>query len=92
LCIKLGDQPRVKKVLRFYTQRWKWLSPVVILKSLNFTDRAMAQAISRRPFTAEARIHPITGHLELKVGKVLLGQLLYRVFQSSVGVIAPFAP
>jgi len=63
------------------------------LKSLNFTDRAMAQAVSRRPLTAKARIHPLPGHIELKVGKVLLEQLLYRVFQSSsVGVIPPFAP
>jgi hypothetical protein len=53
----------------------------------------MAQAFSRRPLTAEGRILPSPGHTELKVGKVLLGQLLYQVLQpSSVGVIPPFAP
>ena len=53
----------------------------------------MVQSVSRWPLTAETRDHPSPGHIELKVGKVLLGQLLYRVLlSSSVGLIPPFAP
>jgi hypothetical protein len=48
---------RNKKVQRT-TQYGKWLSPDLTLKSLHSTDSAMAQAVSRRPITAEARVHP----------------------------------
>jgi hypothetical protein len=52
--------------------------------------RAMAQAVSRRPLTAEARVRSRFSHVGFVVDKVALGQVSPRVFRfSPVNFIPP---
>lgn len=52
----------------------------------------MAQAVSRRSLTAEARVHPSPVSCRVDSGQGVTGTVLYRVLQSSsVGIIPPFA-
>jgi hypothetical protein len=53
-------------------------------------DRAMAQAVSRRPPTAEARVRSRSVHVVFVVDKVALGQIFPRVLWfSPVSFIPP---
>jgi hypothetical protein len=45
--------------------------------------RTMAQAVIRRPLTAEARVHARSAHVEFVVDKVALGQVFLRVLRFS---------
>jgi hypothetical protein len=52
--------------------------------------RAMAQAVSHRPLTAEARFDPGSVHVGFVVDKVALGQVFPRVLWfSPVNFISP---
>jgi hypothetical protein len=43
----------------------------------------MAQAVSSRPVTAEARVHPFSVHVGYVVDKVAVGQVSVQVLQFS---------
>jgi hypothetical protein len=52
--------------------------------------RAMAQAVSRRPLTAEAGFDPGSAHVRFVVDKVALGQVFPRALRfSPVNFIPP---
>jgi hypothetical protein len=52
--------------------------------------RAMAQVVSRRPLTAEARVCPGSIHVGFVVDKVALGQVFLQVLRfSPVNIIPP---
>jgi hypothetical protein len=53
------------------------------LNQLRQLGRAMAQAVSRRPLTAEVRVHPRSVHVGFMVDKVALGQVFPRVLRFS---------
>jgi hypothetical protein len=58
--------------------------------TFSYTDRAVAQAVSRRPLTAEARVRPESVHVGFVVDKVALGQVFPRVLRfSPVNLIPP---
>ena len=60
------------------------------LKLRTKSGRAMAQAVSRRPLTAEARVRSRSDHVGFVVEKVALGQVLLRVLRfSTVTFITP---
>jgi hypothetical protein len=52
--------------------------------------RAMAQAVSRRPLNAEARVRPRFNLVEFVVDKAALGHVFLRVLRfSPVSIIPP---
>jgi hypothetical protein len=54
------------------------------------SGRAMVQAVSRRPLTAEARFDTGSVHVKFLVEKVALGQVFLRVLPfSPVNLIPP---
>jgi hypothetical protein len=57
------------------------------------SGRAMAQAVSRRPLTAESRVAPGLIRVGFVVEKVALGQVFLRVLRfSPVSIIPPSFP
>jgi hypothetical protein len=62
-----------------------WITPTHLIMG-----RAMAQAVSRRPPTAEARVRSGSVHMVFVVEKVALGQVFPRVIRfTPVNFIPP---
>jgi hypothetical protein len=54
--------------------------------NINYEDRAMAQVVSRRPLSAEARVCAWSVHVECMVDKVAMGNTFLHVLRLSLSI------
>jgi hypothetical protein len=84
--VKKPEDVRTYTMIIFITFTLKLIG---LLLTKRMIGRAMAQAVSRQPLTAAARVNPVG----FVVQKVALGQVFLRVLRfSRVNIIPPWVP